>query len=188
MTRKHWALALSLAAPAALVVASAPVAAQPGTGVNGWNVQVVQFGGGTYAKQGDGSWAEYNSAGQIAFRFVETQRDEWSVYLNDPSRNVQIQLDLFRRKISYGTGGGQRSDLYDITGAAPRAMPQRVTPPPPPPPPPPPRTRAVNAGPIWNQADAAVKCPVVGYAVNGRWTGGWWTVRNGEMSVCEIAF
>jgi len=174
-----------LAAPAALLVATVPVAAQPGTGVNGWNVRVVRFGGGTYVQQGDGTWAEYNSAGQITFRFVEAQRDEWSVYLNDPSRNVQIQLDLFRRKISYGTGGGQRSDLYDITGAFPKITVQPVAPPPPPPPP---RTRAVNAGPIWNQADAAVKCPVVGHAVGGRWTGGWWTVRNGEMSVCEIAF
>jgi len=185
MTRKHWALALSLAglvAPAALLVATAPLAAQPGTGVNGWNVRLVQFGGGTYAQAGDGSWTEFDSAGRAAFHFVETQRDEWSVYLNDPSRNVQIQLDLFRRKISYGTNGGQRSDLYDITGAMPKVQMQAVAPPPPP------RGRPVNAGPIWNQADAEVKCPVVGYAVNGRWTGGWWTVRNGEMSVCEIAF
>jgi hypothetical protein len=180
-------LALSLAglaAPAALLVATAPVAAQPGTGVNGLNVNLVRHAGGHFARQGDGTWAEYNSAGQITYRFVETQRDEWSVYLNDPSRNVQIQLDLFRRKISYGTDGGQRSDLYDITGAMPKVIVQPVAPPPPPPP----RGRPVNAGPIWNQADANLKCPVVGHAVGGRWTGGWWTVRNGEMSVCEIAF
>jgi hypothetical protein len=73
MTRKHWALALSLAglaAPAALLVATAPLAAQPGTGVNGWNVRSVAQADGHFARQGDGTWAEYNGAGQINFRFV----------------------------------------------------------------------------------------------------------------------
>jgi len=186
MTRKHWALALTLAgltAPGAVLLVSAPLAAQPGTGFNGWNVNYVTHASGHFARQRDGTWAEFNDQGQIIFRFVEVQRDEWSVYLNDPSRNVQLQLDLYRRKISYGSNGGPRSDLYDITGTRPRAYEPPVAPPPPPP-----RTRPVNAGPIWNQADAAVKCPVVGHAVGGRWTGGWWTVRMNEMSVCEIAF
>jgi Mannan-binding protein len=179
------ALALSGLAGTAALLGSAPAAAQPGTDINGWNVVYVGFGGGSYAKQPDGSWAEYNLSGQVTFRFVEQQRDEWSVYLNDPSRNVQIQLDLFRRKISYGTNGGQRSDLYDITGAT-RGGAQAYRPAPPPPPPVQ-QVRNVNAGPIWSQQDAQVKCPVVAYAVNGRWTGQWRTTREGQMSVCEIA-
>ena len=48
------------------------------------------------------------------------------------------------------------------------------------------RARRVNAGPIWNQADAELKCPVVAYAVNGSWTGQWVTTEQGRMSVCEI--
>lgn len=111
------------------------------------------------------------------------QREEWLVYLNDPSRNVQIKLDLYRRKISHGTTGGPLSDLYDITGAATNQAVERSAPPPPTPQ----STRLVNVGPIWNQPDAQVKCPVVAYSVDGRWTGGWKTVRNGEMLVCEIA-
>lgn len=184
----RYALVLAgLAAPAMLVATAAPVAAQPGTDVNGWNTNYVQFGGGYYARQSDGSWAEYNTRGQVTFRFVEVQRDEWSVYLNDPSRNVQVQLDLFRRKVSYGTNGGQRSDLYDITGAR-RPDSPAYRPTPTPTPAPAANTRPVNAGPIWNQQDAAVKCPVAAHAVGGRWTGGWWTTQQGQMSVCEIAF
>lgn len=190
MKALHGALALTFAAltgTAALVASTVPSAAQPGTDINGWNVDYVQFGGGYYAQVGDKAWAEYNTAGQVTFRFVETQRDEWSVYLNDPSRNVQIQLDLFRRKVGYGTGGGPKSDLYDITGARRAGGPvARATPSAPPPPPE--RKRPVNAGPIWSQQDANAKCPVVAYAVNGRWTGGWWTTREGQMSVCEIAY
>lgn len=48
------------------------------------------------------------------------------------------------------------------------------------------RIRNVNAGPIWNQADAELKCPVVAYAVHGTWTGQWVTTEQGQMSVCEI--
>lgn len=46
--------------------------------------------------------------------------------------------------------------------------------------------RDVEAGPIWNQADAQIKCPVAAYAVRGTWTGQWRTVAQGQMSVCEI--
>lgn len=49
------------------------------------------------------------------------------------------------------------------------------------------RVRDVEAGPIWSEADAAVKCPVAAYAVRGVWTGQWRTVVPAEMSVCLIA-
>lgn len=47
--------------------------------------------------------------------------------------------------------------------------------------------RDVEAGPIWNDADAGVKCPVAAFAVHGVWTGQWRTVVPGQMSVCAIA-
>ena len=47
--------------------------------------------------------------------------------------------------------------------------------------------RDVEAGPIWNDADAGVKCPVAAFAVRGVWTGQWRTVVPGQMSVCAIA-
>lgn len=46
----------------------------------------------------------------------------------------------------------------------------------------------VNAGPIWDNADANLKCPVVAEAVNGTWNGQWVTTVANEMSVCGILF
>lgn len=46
--------------------------------------------------------------------------------------------------------------------------------------------RAIEAGPIWNQADAEIKCPKVAKENNGIWTGQWWTTIEGKMSVCQI--
>ena len=44
----------------------------------------------------------------------------------------------------------------------------------------------VPAGPIWDQADAEVKAPLVAAAHQGTWTGQWSTVVPGEMSVVEV--
>lgn len=49
-----------------------------------------------------------------------------------------------------------------------------------------PRSRDFEAGPIWNQQDAEVKCPIVASAVRGRWNGNWVTTRWNEMSVCGV--
>jgi len=43
----------------------------------------------------------------------------------------------------------------------------------------------VNAGPIWNQADANQKCPATCSAGYGPWTGQWWTTVPNQMSVCQ---
>ena len=95
---------------------SQPVLAQS---VNGFNVKEVRRSNGAlFQQQADGSWVEKNPQGQIIFRFQETNRDEWSVYLNDASRNVQLQLDLFRKMITYGTNNGPKRDLYPIASSS----------------------------------------------------------------------
>lgn len=53
---------------------------------------------------------------------------------------------------------------------------------PPEPPPAAPRVRQVEAGPLWNNADAQNKCPAV--CGGTRWTGTWFTTVPGRMSVC----
>lgn len=53
---------------------------------------------------------------------------------------------------------------------------------------PPAGVRAVEAGPIWNQADAEVKCPRLANTERATWTGGWWTTQQGVMSVCELRY
>ncbi|MBD2448364.1 mannan-binding lectin [Nostoc sp. FACHB-152] len=44
----------------------------------------------------------------------------------------------------------------------------------------------VNAGPIWNNDDAQLKCPVAAAAANGVWNGNWTTTIPGIMSVCGV--
>ena len=98
-------------------------------GVNGRNATAVDIGQagkklGEYRQTGPKQWAEINAAGAVAFRFEETNRDEWSVYLVDRARNVTIQLDLFTRKVMYGDAGSQRRPIYDVLAA--RAQPGAV--------------------------------------------------------------
>jgi Mannan-binding protein len=44
----------------------------------------------------------------------------------------------------------------------------------------------IKAGPIWNNEDAQVKCPVAAAAVGGEWNGQWRTTIWGKESVCSI--
>lgn len=98
--------------------ASAPVLAQ--SGVDGRNVTVIEYGRklGELRQTGPGQWAETNAAGQVAFRFEETKRDESAVWLLDRSRNVTLQIDLKTRKIMYSAGGSPASELYSVLTAA----------------------------------------------------------------------
>jgi len=42
----------------------------------------------------------------------------------------------------------------------------------------------VNAGPIWNNDDAKVKCPRTCDSVGLQWNGNWFTNDPGKNSVC----
>lgn len=66
--------------------------------VNGRNAKLVSHSQGSFIDQGDGTWIEVNADNKGGIRFQEQQRDDWSVYLFDRSRNVSIQLDLYRKK------------------------------------------------------------------------------------------
>lgn len=88
-------------------------------GVNGRNVVFVRFPDGTFEQKAVNGWIETSNRnpGTAAFRFVEQNRDDWSVYLFDASRNVYIQLDLHRKEIMYNAGNEPRRPLYRIVGA-----------------------------------------------------------------------
>jgi len=43
----------------------------------------------------------------------------------------------------------------------------------------------IDAGPIWNNADAGTKCPAVCTSHGRTWTGNWHTTVQGQMSRCE---
>ncbi|MBF0118128.1 MAG: mannan-binding lectin [Desulfobacterales bacterium] len=48
--------------------------------------------------------------------------------------------------------------------------------------------RDVEAGPIWNDGDAAAKCPRVCKSQGGAPDGNWITTIPGKMSVCRCFF
>ena len=83
--------------------------------VNGYNLAEVDFATGSLKKTGDTQWSEYNSEGKVTFTFQEVTRDDWSVYLNDASRNMQLQLDVYRKMVGIGENNGDKRDLYPIT-------------------------------------------------------------------------
>ena len=87
--------------------------------VNGWNVTKVVYSSsgqpmGRFVKTGRKQWTEYSKHNNLTFHFVEQQRDEWSVYLYDASRDVYIQLDLHRKKVGYRRGNETKRDIYNI--------------------------------------------------------------------------
>lgn len=92
--------------------------------VNGRTANLISFGSlagnplGTYRQIGIKKWEEVNVSNVVGFRFNEVQRDEWSVYLHDPSRNVSLQLDLHRKIIVYSDGNNNRFDLYKVLSAS----------------------------------------------------------------------
>lgn len=67
--------------------------------------------------QKDGlEWAELDKNGVEVFQFEETNRDSWSVYLDDESRGISVQLDLWTEEI-YLYPSGQTQDkarLYNV--------------------------------------------------------------------------
>lgn len=99
---------------------------QQGFGTHGLRVNRVDYAPtangkaqGSFRRTGDRAWTEINAAGQPMFRFVETQRDEWSVYLHDSQRDVRIQLDLYTRRVNYSDKDNPAlRKLYDLVDAA----------------------------------------------------------------------
>jgi len=92
--------------------------AAPLTGsINGYNVRVVMHNhNGAFVQLNNSDWVENGETSHNTFK--EVARDEWSVYLFDSSRNVNIQLDLWRKKVIY-SDSKTRFDLYDIISANP---------------------------------------------------------------------
>lgn len=91
--------------------------------LSGWLVSNVVFKEnganiGEYNQSSGKTWQELSlPSRKVAFSFQEQARDDWSAYLYDASRDVNIQLDLHTRKVMYSEGNGSRRPLYTITKA-----------------------------------------------------------------------
>jgi hypothetical protein len=199
---------LAVAATMMAIAVPAFSADAPATGAN---VRSATYGRGVYRQTGPRTWGEFDSAGKQTNSFVEEARDEWSVFLFDPGRNVRVQIDLYRKKIRYAENGGSYADLYDVTGAAAGIAPAKggegrptagafgAT------------TgfwtdspvrygvgpgggtaggssRGVETAAIASQSDADRRCPETARAVNGVWTGQWRAGQGTYPALCLIRF
>lgn len=98
---------------------------EPYSRMTAWLVTDVHFTGlagqnaaGLFRNVGGRNWLEEGTApNPTRFAFTEVARDDWSVYLEDRSRNVSIQLDLFTREVKYAPIGAPRQPIYAIRDA-----------------------------------------------------------------------
>ncbi|MEL7445649.1 MAG: hypothetical protein AAGK02_07530 [Pseudomonadota bacterium] len=87
--------------------------------VNGRNLKAVRFATGraAFVETSEGVWQEYDRQGNPSFRFEETGRDDWSVYMIDRGRNVRMQLDVHRKMVRISQNGAQMADYHAIRAA-----------------------------------------------------------------------
>ena len=110
---------------------------RPGFGTDGRRATTVFFADGHgrvlgwFGQVQPGVWQEFDMQGQPKFRFRETARDDWSVYLWDDGRGLGVQLDLHARRINLKPNARAAwQGLYAISnahhpgGPGPRATPQ----------------------------------------------------------------
>lgn len=107
--------------PAAGIAAANGSVIQVLNGVNGRNAEAVYTSTGSFYTDWNGNWTEQGNDGAV-FHFRETGRDDWSVYLRDDSRGVNLQLDLHTKEVKYSDDNGQSFVLYQITGAQARSF------------------------------------------------------------------
>ncbi len=87
--------------------------------VNGYSANRVNFSDGygtllgDFHKNADGTWSEDSITEMKRYRFTERSRDEWSVYLYDASRNMNIQLDLHTKEVKW-----DGSKLYTVMSSS----------------------------------------------------------------------
>jgi hypothetical protein len=116
---------------------TAPAIAQenlPGeTGVYGRNVVRADWPGGSFRMIGPNEWGQFDAAGALVRRFVETSRDDWAVYFSDPDSGYQAHIDmLYNVAFLAEPGGGGYQTIGTITSATPRSDMPRIDLPPPP--------------------------------------------------------
>lgn len=189
---------LGLAVPA--LALSSPAAAQINRGDKATTAHynsgnITYFGRIDYVSPG--KWVETSKDKSYRYEYVETGRDPSSVFLHDPSRNVRLQLDFERNMIAASFDGAPYVDYVKMSASAslskgrrprppvtstniapaPRAVQQQ----------PQALVRKINAGPIYSQQDAEMKCPVAAFAVGGTWTSLWSLTIDPNMAVCEVS-
>lgn len=83
--------------------------------INNRNVAAVTYTGGSLTRGPDGVWTEHTDDGR-QFTFQELGADETTLYLLDPSRDLQLALDVSRNLVLFSFGGDNFQDMATITG------------------------------------------------------------------------
>ena len=87
---------------------------------NGYNTISVSFDYGRFAQSQYSSdvWHEYGTDKEKPrYVFQVINRDEWSIYLYDRNRKMDLQIDMHRMWVSFGGQGPKKVDLYKIVYA-----------------------------------------------------------------------
>lgn len=106
--------------------AQSPASQAAVTGRTATSVTIGEAGKrtGEIYKIDGGEWVETNAAGQIVTRFYETKRDDGSIYLEEPSLGMTLQLDLRKRKVLVTDAARRGRQLYEIQGSSATPVPQ----------------------------------------------------------------
>ncbi|AFL82146.1 TIR domain-containing protein [Aequorivita sublithincola DSM 14238] len=86
--------------------------------INGLNLKKVVYTkdgekpAGYFENVGDNVWMERSVENDAKYRFIETKRDEWFVYLSDDSRDINLYIDLYRNGIYMSTTEGEEPILW----------------------------------------------------------------------------
>ncbi len=86
-------------------------------GVNGQNVISARYAKSRIEQTAAKTWTEFGKDGQARNVFQERSRDDWSVYLYDASRDMKMQIDLYRKKIRLTQSGREPFDWLDVDEA-----------------------------------------------------------------------
>lgn len=87
--------------------------------INGKNVNLIEVNAGFYYRHmGNKKWLETNKKTfKNKNNFVETGRDDYSVYLYDKAREVKMQIDLHRNVMTYADRNTKKRDQYTVVKA-----------------------------------------------------------------------
>lgn len=118
-----------------LAVGSAPANAKGKFGIDAYALtKAVCYQGAryksTFQQGGNRQWRE-SAADGGQFTWQERNRDEWSVYLVDNSRRMNLQIDLHTTIVSWSSfGQSQRNEICRVkqTNSAQRQQPYRQQP------------------------------------------------------------
>jgi hypothetical protein len=78
-------------------------------------MEQYSYNGGYFVNLGDGIWEEYQNS-QKVYDFVETQRDNEWITINDASRNITVALPIVGGKAYYVSGDNTNwTELFDVS-------------------------------------------------------------------------